>query len=75
MQSCKHSSTSLFCTHADEVNCTVYKKPPSYIKTMAPAPVDGNATVVCLDVSILAILEISEVGSYIFMQLSVQLSW
>ncbi len=42
---------------------------------MPPEPVCGNMTLVHLDVDILAILDISEVDSYISMQLSIQLTW
>ncbi len=53
----------------------MYEKVGSYIKAMPPEPVDSNITLVHLDVDILAILEISEVDSFISMQLSVKLSW
>ncbi len=54
----------------------MYEKEPSYIKVMPPEPTHGNNfTLVHVDVDILAILEISEVDSFIAMQLSVQLTW
>ena len=42
---------------------------------MPPEPVGANATQVHLGADILAILEISEVDSYISMQISIQLTW
>ncbi len=42
---------------------------------MPPEPVKGNITQVHLALEILAILEISEVGSYISMQLGIDLTW
>ncbi len=42
---------------------------------MPPEPVGRNTTLVHIGVDILAILEISEVDSYISMQLSIALSW
>ncbi len=60
----------------DEVGCDVYSKDASYIKTMPPEPIEGqNVTTVFLSMDILAILEISEVDSFISMQISIDLTW
>ncbi len=53
----------------------MYEKDESYLKAMPPEPVGSNTTLVHLGIDILAILEISEVDSYISMQISIQLTW
>lgn len=60
---------------SDEVDCNVYEKDTSYMKEVPPEPVEGNLTRVQVDVDVLAILAISEVDSYITMQMSLRLTW
>ena len=61
---------------SDEVGCSIYYKDDSYIASMPPEPPKGqNTTLVHLGMDILAILEISEVSSYISMQMSINLRW
>ena len=45
------------------------------MKEVPPEPVEGNLTRVQVDVDVLAILAISEVDSYITMQMSLRLTW
>ncbi len=61
--------------HKDEIGCTVYEKDVSYVKSMPPEPLSGNSTEVQLDLEVLAILDISEVDSYISIQQNVHLTW
>ncbi len=61
---------------SDEVGCTVYEKDKSYIKNMPPdTKTTKYATIVELELDILAILEIAEVASYLSMQFEIHLTW
>ncbi len=66
---------AIVVSFSDETGCVVFEKDASYIKSMPPEPVDSSATYIQLGVDILAVLEISEVDSYMSMQISIQLTW
>ncbi len=58
----------------DEIGCEILTTDRSYLKDVPP-PSDGELTNVMVSLDLLEILEISEVGNIITMQIDLRLSW
>ena len=61
---------------SDEESCEIFVTDSAYLKEVPPEPLEGDdMTIVKIAVDILSILEISEVNSYVMLQLNIKLSW
>ncbi len=67
------SSSSL----PDELDCSIFTLDKSYLKEVPPETDNGEdgLTPVYLDVEVLSILEISEVDTFISLQLNLLMTW
>lgn len=59
----------------DEESCQIFKPDSTYLKDVPPEPSEGELAEVLITIDVLSILEISEVNSYIQLQLNIKLSW